>query len=284
MKTCIYCGRTYPEDVRVCPACGLNLDQAPENVMEPIEIDVEPEEWIPPHQQTQETETTPPRQEQETPRPPQEQPQPPQRQPEPPREERAEMEQAAAQTLSPELMRMFRENQFMYIFRMLLLLIVALCFLVNNWLYNMDNTSNLIGMSLMTVAPGVIVGLWGIWHSMARLRKTPGELAAQVGTSSHGAFSLFSAHERIVLKAPVLGILLCAGALYAAFLILQNAPLKYIAHNLSMLGRIRGRNWWDALDKANGGIACSAMLLFCLSYPIRTIRLFMLKGRVTKAM
>ena len=194
------------------------------------------------------------------------------------------MEQAAAQTLSPELMRMFRENQFMYIFRMLLLLIVALCFLVNNWLYNMDNTSNLIGMSLMTVAPGLLVGLWGIWHSMARLRKTPGELAAQVGASPHGAFSMFSAHERIVLKAPVLGILLCAGALYAAFLILQNAPLKYIAHNLSMLGRIRGRNWWDALDKANGGIACSAMLLFCLSYPIRTIRLFMLKGRVTKAM
>ena len=277
MKTCIYCGRTYPDDIRVCPACGLNLDQAPENVMEPIEIDVEPEEWIPPHQQPQETGATPPRQEQETPRPPQEQPQPP-------REERAEMEQAPAQTLSPELLRMFRGNQCMYIFRMLLLLIVALCLLLNNWLYYGHRTANFIELSLATVAPGLIVGLWGLWHSIARLRKTPGELAAQVSASPHGALSLFSAHERIVLKAPVLGILLCAGALYAAFLILQNAPLKYIAHNLSMLSRIGGRNWWDALDKANGGIACSAMLLFCLSYPIRTIRLLMLKGRVTKTM
>ena len=282
MKTCIYCGRTYPDDIRVCPACGLNRDQAPENVMEPIEIDVEPEEWIPPHQQTQATETTPPRQEQEAPRPPQ--PEPPQRQPEPPREERAEPEQAAAQTLSPELMRMFRGNQCMYIFRMLLLLIVALCLLLNNWLYYGHRTADFIELSLATVAPGLIVGLWGLWHSIVRLKKTPGELAAQVGASPHGAFSLFSTHERIVLKAPVLGILLCAGALYAAFLILQNAPLKYIAHNLSMLGRIGGRNLWDALDKGGAGVACSAMLLFCLSYPIRTIRLFMLKGRVTKAM
>ena len=52
MKTCVYCGRTFSEDVRVCPACGLNLEQAPENVMGPIEIDVEPETWIQPHQQT----------------------------------------------------------------------------------------------------------------------------------------------------------------------------------------------------------------------------------------
>ena len=52
MKTCIYCGRTYPEDIRVCPACGLNLEQAPENIMGAIEIDAEPEEWIPPREQT----------------------------------------------------------------------------------------------------------------------------------------------------------------------------------------------------------------------------------------
>ena len=273
MKTCIYCGRTFSEDVRVCPACGLNLEQAPENVMGPIEIDVEPETWIPPHQQT--VETPPPPQTQEAPQPPREEQQPPQPQ-------RAEPEQAATEALSPELMRMFRGNQFMYIFRMLLLIVVALCLLLNNWLYNGHRTADFISMSLFTVAPGLIVGVWGLWNSIARLRKTPGELAAQVSASPHGAFSLFSAHERIVLKAPVLGILLGAGALYAAFLILQSTPLTYIAHNLSMLGRIGGRNRWDALDKAGAGVACSAMLLFCLSYPIRTIRLLMLKGRIHK--
>ena len=282
MKTCIYCGRTFSEDVRVCPACGLNLEQAPENIMGPIEIDVEPETWIPPHQQTQATGTTPTRQEQEAPRPPQEQPEP-QKQPEPPLEERAEPEQAAAQTLSPELMRMFRGNQFMYIFRMLLLIVLALCLLLNNWLYNGHRTEDFISMSLFTVAPGLLVGFWGLFGSIARLRKSPSELAAQVSASPHGAFSLFSAHERIVLKAPVLGILLGAGALYAAFLILQSTPLTYIAHNLSMLGRIGGRNRWDALDEAGAGIACSAMLLFCLSYPIRTFRLLMLRGKVNKA-
>ena len=269
MKTCIYCGRTFSEDVRVCPACGLNLEQAPENVMEPIEIDVEPETWIPPHQQTVET---PPRQET-----------PPAVQRQAPRPQRARPEQAAAQTLSPELMRVFRGNQYMYIFRMLLLIIVALCLLLNNWLYNGHRTADFISMSLTTVAPGLIVGLWGLFGSIARLRKSPSELAAQVSASPHGAFSLFSAHERIVLKAPVLGILLGAGALYAAFLILQRTPLTYIAHNLSMLGRIGGRNRWDALDEAGAGIACSAMLLFCLSYPIRTFRLLMLRGKVNKA-
>lgn len=273
MKTCVYCGRTYPDDIRVCPACGLNLDQAPENVMEPIEIDVEPETWIPPHQQT--VETPPPPQTQEAPQSPREEQQPPQPQ-------RAEPEQAATEALSPELMRMFRGNQFMYIFRMLLLIVVALCLLLNNWLYNGHRTADFISMSLFTVAPGLIVGVWGLWNSIARLRKTPGELAAQVSASPHGAFSLFSAHERIVLKAPVLGILLGAGALYAAFLILQNTPLTHIAHNLSMLGRIGGSYWWDALDKAGAGVTCSAMLLFCLSYPIRTIRLLMLKGKVNK--
>ena len=275
MKTCIYCGRTFSEDVRVCPACGLNLEQAPENVMGPIEIEVEPEEWIPPHQQTQETPPPPP----QTP----EAPQPPREEQQPSREERAEPEQAAAQTLSPELMRMFRGNQFMYIFRMLLLIVVALCLLLNNWLYNGHRTEDFISMSLFTVAPGLLVGLWGLFGSIARLRKSPSELAAQVSASPHGAFSLFSAHERIVLKAPVLGILLGAGALYAAFLILQSTPLTYIAHNLSMLGRIGGRNRWDALDEAGAGIACSAMLLFCLSYPIRTFRLLMLRGKVNKA-
>ena len=275
MKTCIYCGRTFLEDVRVCPACGLNLEKAPENIMGPIEIDVEPEPWIPPHQQ--------PTPEPVTPLPPQEPEAPqPSREEQPVREEPARPEQAAAQTLSPELMRMFRGNQGMYIFRMLLLIVIALCLLLSNWLNNGNNTADFISMSLFTVAPGLIVGLWGLFGNLVRLRKTPGELAAQVSASPHGAFSLFSIHERIVLKAPVLGILLSAGALYAAFLILQNAPLKYIAHNLSMLGRIGSGLRWDVLDKAGAGVACSTMLLFCLSYPIRTIRLLMLKGRIHK--
>lgn len=269
MKTCIYCGRTFSEDVRVCPACGLNLEQAPENVMEPIEIDVEPETWIPPHQQTVET---PPRQET-----------PPAVQRQAPRPQRARPEQAAAQTLSPELLRMFRGNQHMYVFRMLLLLIVALCFLLYNWLHNGHRTRDFIEISMITVAPGLLIGLWGLFSSFARLRKSPGELAAQVSASSDGALSLFSFHERIVLKWPVLGIWFSVGALYAAFLILESMPLMHIAHNLSMLGRLGGRYWWDALDKAGAGIACSAMLLFCLSYPIRTLRLLMLRGKVTQS-
>ena len=274
MKTCIYCGRTFSEDVRVCPACGLNLEQAPENVMGPIEIDVEPEEWIPPHQQAQET--PPPRQ--ETPPPRWETP--PVVQQQAPQPQRAAAQQPAAGALSPELLRMFRRNQFMYIFRMLLLLVIALCLLLNNWLYYRNRTGDFIELSLATVAPGLLIGLWGLFSSFARLRKSPGELAAQVSASSDGALSLFSFHERIVLKWPFLGIWFSVGALYGAFLILENMPLTHIAHNLSMLGRLGGRNRWDALDKAGAGVACSAMLLFCLSYPFRTLRLLMLRGKV----
>ena len=274
MKTCAFCGRTFPDDVGRCPACGLNLEQAPEKIMGPIEIDVEPEEWIPPHQQTAET-LPPPAQAPEAPQLFEEQ----QRIPQP---QRAEPEQAAAEALSPELMRMFRGNQYMYVFRMLLLTIIGLCFLVNNWVNNFYDIVDFIGMSLVTAVPGLLGGLWGLWRSLARLRKTPGELAAQVSASPLGATSLFSAHERIVLKAPILGILLSAGALYAAYLILSNAPLKRIAYNLSVLGRIGSREWWYVLDKAGAGIGCSSMLIFCLSYPIRTIRLFMLRGKVIK--
>ena len=216
-----------------------------------------------------------------TPLPPQEPEAPqPSREEQPVREEPAQPEQAAAQMLSPELMRVFRGNQYMYIFRMLLLIIVALCLLLNNWLYNGHRTADFISMSLATVAPGLIVGLWGLFGSFARLRKSPSKLAAQVSASPHGAFSLFSTHERIVLKWPFLGIWFSVGALYGAFLILENMPLTHIAHNLSMLGRLGGRNRWDALDKAGAGVACSAMLLFCLSYPFRTLRLLMLRGKV----
>ena len=275
MKTCIYCGRTYQEDVRICPACGLNLEQAPENIMGAIEIDVEPEEWIAPHQQTQQTKTQHIRQEQEAPLPLREEPQPA-------RQVSDEPERGAAETLSPERMRMFRGNQYFYVFRMLLLTVIGLCFLVNNWLHNSDDIMNFISISVVTVVPGLLGGLWGLWRSLGRLRKTPGELAKQISTSPHGASSLFSAHERIVLGAPILGILLSAGALYAAYLILSNAPLKRIAYNLSVLGRIGSREWWYVLDKAGAGIGCSSMLIFCLSYPIRTIRLFMLRGKVIK--
>ncbi len=244
MKTCIYCGRTYPEDIRVCPACGLNLEQAPENIMGAIEIDIEPEEWIPP--------------------------------------QRAEPEQAAAEALSPELMRMFRGNQYMYVFRMLLLTVIGLCFLVNCWVDSFYDIVDFIGLSLVTAVPALLGGLRGLWRSLARLRKTPGELAAQVSASPRGATSLFSAHERIVLKAPILGILLSAGALYAAYLILSNTPLRHLAYNLRLLGRFGSEEWRYILDRASGGIACITILIFCLSYPIRTIRLFMLRGKVIK--
>ena len=275
MKTCIYCGRTYQEDVRVCPACGLNLEQAPENIMGAIEIDIEPEEWIAPHQQTQQTETKCIRQEQESPLPLREDPQPtPQARDEP--------ERAAAEMLSPERMRMFRGNQYFYVFRMLLLTVISLCLLLNNWLHNYYDTMRFIRLSVVTVGPGLLGGLWGLWRSLGRLRKTSGELALQVSTSPHGASSLFSVHERIVLGAPIIGILFSVGALYAVFLILQNEPLMYIVRDLSMLGRLGGRYWWDALDRGGAGVACSAMLLFCLSYPIRTIRLFMLRSKVVK--
>ena len=275
MRTCVYCGRAYPDEITVCPACGLNLDQAPEKIMGPIEIDVEPEGWSAPHHQTQQTETKRIWQEQEAPLPLREDPQPI-------RQARDEPKRAAAETLSPERMRMFRGNQYFYVFRMLLLAVIGLLFLVYNLLNNTDDIMSFISLSVLVVVPGLFGGLWGLWRSLGRLRKTPGELAQQVSTSPYGASSLFSDHERIVLEAPIIGILFSAGALYAAFLILQDFPLMDIAHNLSMLGRLGGRYWREALDKGSEGVVFSAILVFCLSYPIRTIRLFMLRGNVVK--
>ena len=147
MKTCICCGRTYPDDVRVCPACGVNLEQAPEKTMGPIEIEVEPEEWIPPHQQSSQTPSV-------------QAPQAPQpfaeRQPAP-QAQRAVPEQAAPEVLSPELLRMFRRNQYVYIFRMMLLIVIALCLLVSLLqsffgIYSSMTVSEFIGEALVAVA------------------------------------------------------------------------------------------------------------------------------------
>ena len=270
MKTCVYCGRAYPDDITVCPACGLNLEQAPEKIMEPIEIDVEPETWIPPQQQASETVTPTSRQ---APPMPDEQP------PAPPQQSAAPAH--TAEGLSPERMRMFRRNQYMYIFRMLLLIILALCLLQNSWMNSGNRVSDFISMSLVLVAPGLLGGLWGLLRCLARLRKTPGELAAQVSASEHGLTSLFSYHERIILKAPIVGAVLSAGALYAAYLILSNTPLLIIWKNLQLI-RYIGRLDWIYLDRLMGGIAISAMLLFLVSYLLRFIRLLMLRGKVMK--
>ena len=51
MKTCGCCGRTFPDDVGRCPACGVNLNDSQESSAVQIEIDLEPEAWIPPQQE-----------------------------------------------------------------------------------------------------------------------------------------------------------------------------------------------------------------------------------------
>ena len=52
MKTCVCCGRTFPDDVGLCPACGVNLNDPQESSAVQIEIDLEPEVWSPPREQT----------------------------------------------------------------------------------------------------------------------------------------------------------------------------------------------------------------------------------------
>lgn len=52
MKTCVCCGRTFPDDVGRCPACGVNLHDPQESSAVQIEIDLEPEAWSPPREQT----------------------------------------------------------------------------------------------------------------------------------------------------------------------------------------------------------------------------------------
>lgn len=52
MKTCGCCGRTFPDDVGRCPACGVNLHDPQESSAVQIEIELEPEAWSPPREQT----------------------------------------------------------------------------------------------------------------------------------------------------------------------------------------------------------------------------------------
>ena len=69
MKTCVCCGRTFPDDVGLCPACGVNLNDPQESSAVQIEIDLEPEVWSPPREQTgfNEPVRTPVRQTMQTP-------------------------------------------------------------------------------------------------------------------------------------------------------------------------------------------------------------------------
>ena len=69
MKTCVCCGRTFPDDVGLCPACGVNLNDPQESSAVQIEIDLEPEAWSPPREQTgfNEPVRTPVRQTMQTP-------------------------------------------------------------------------------------------------------------------------------------------------------------------------------------------------------------------------
>lgn len=48
MKTCVCCGRSFPDDMELCPACGVNLDDPQESCAVQIEIEVEPEAWSQP--------------------------------------------------------------------------------------------------------------------------------------------------------------------------------------------------------------------------------------------
>lgn len=108
MKTCVCCGRSFPDDVGLCPACGVNLDDPQESSTIQIEIEVEPETWSQPHQEIR-------------------------RDPEVPQAPWAW--EAAAESapagVSPDLMQVLRKNQYVYIGRMILLMTVSLCLLAS---------------------------------------------------------------------------------------------------------------------------------------------------------
>ena len=89
MKTCAYCGRTFPDDVGLCPACGVNLDDPQESCAVQIEIEVEPEAWSQPYQQIRRAQEVP----------------------QAIREREAAAESVPA-GISPDLMQMLRKNQY----------------------------------------------------------------------------------------------------------------------------------------------------------------------------
>lgn len=257
MKTCAYCGRTFPDDVGLCPACGVNLDDPQESSAVQIEIDVEPEAWSPPHQEI--------RRDPEVPQAPWEW------------EAVAESDPTG---VSPDLMQVLRKNQYVYIGRMILLMTVSLGLLANilaqsqGW--NTFDSGEFIVMLLVVVAPGLLGGLVGILRSLGRLKKTPEELLQQMGNPANDFSCFFSIHERMIIKVPFLGVLISATAIYAVYLIVENAPLPYLMEKLSLIGKI-GHLSPHEVDELSGGIAIVAMLLSLAAYPIRYIQLLRLK-------
>ena len=255
MKTCVCCGRSFPDDMELCPACGGNLDDPQESCAVQIEIDVEPE--VQPHQEIR-------------------------LDPEVPqalREREAPAESVSA-GVSPDLMQMFRKNQYVYIGRMILLMTVSLCLLASILSQSLSRNSfdsgEFIVMLLVTVAPGLLGGLFGIIRSLGRLKKTPEELLQQMGNPANDFSCFFSIHERVVFSVPLLGGVISAGAIYAAYIIVKNAPLPYLWEKLRLIGQI-GHLSSSEVDMLSGGIAISAMLIFLVAYPIRYFQLLRLK-------
>lgn len=262
MKTCVYCGRAFPDDVRFCPACGVNLDDPQESSAVQIEIDVEPEAWSPPHQEIRRDPEVP----------------------QAPWEWEAVAESAPA-GVSPDLMQVLRKNQYVYIGRMILLMTVSLCLLASilaqsqGW--NIFDPGEFIVMLLVVVAPGLLGGLVGILRSLGRLKKTPEELLQQMGNPANDFSCFFSIHERVVFSVPLLGGVISVGAFYAASMLVKNTPVSYLLENLSLIGKI-GQLSCSEVDKLSGGIAISAMLIFLITYPIRYFQLLSLKKKLAK--
>ena len=262
MKTCVCCGRTFPDDVGLCPACGMNLDDPQESCAVQIEIVVEPEAWSQPYQQIRRAQEVP----------------------QAIREREAAAESVPA-GISPDLMQMLRKNQYVYIGRMILLMTVSLCLLASilaqsqGW--NTLDSGEFIVMLLVVVAPGLLGGLVGILRSLGRLKKTPEGLLQQMGNPANDFSCFFSIHERVVFSVPLLGGVISAGAIYAAYIIVKNAPLPYLWEKLRLIGQI-GHLSSSEVDMLSGGIAISAMLIFLVAYPIRYIQLLRLKKKLAK--
>ena len=110
MKTCVCCGRTFPDDVRFCPACGVDLDDPQESSAVQIEIDLEPEAWSPPREQTgfNEPVRTPVRQTMQTP-----------------------VQPTLQIPVDPGLRKLYRSNQCFYACRCLVGAVVCLLGIVN---------------------------------------------------------------------------------------------------------------------------------------------------------